>query len=217
MECPNQEALSSSKSAQSPDLEPQAVASFFDLDWIQHLSPEDQERFNTFGRGALVDQSFQCIHHAFEYQAGMYPDNIAVEDFGHKISYGELERQANCLAGRLRARGVAPRNRVCVLVERSVFMVIGILAVLKAGATYVLLDGNVVASKTLEHALKDSESSLALVQRKFTHRVSIIPLICLEDTACDSPFPSTHCVKPEGSATRDDSAYIVYTSGMFHL
>jgi len=81
----------------------------------------------------------------------MYPDNIAVEDFGHKISYGELDRQVNCLASRLRARGVAPQNRACVLVERSVLMVVSILAVLKVGAAYIL-DGNVVANKTLEHA-----------------------------------------------------------------
>lgn len=188
-----------------------ATAAFKTLDT---LSPADRQLFNLFGRGETVQQPFECVHHAFEHQARINPYNIAVEDFQNTIAYAELDRQANCLANHLRSKGVAPGSRVCLLVERSILMVVGILGVLKAGAAYVPLDGNVVANKTLEHALVDSGSSLVLVQRKFIERVGSTPLLCLEDTICESPY-STHCVKPQVASTRTDSAYIIYTSGIF--
>lgn len=191
------------------------LAKTFKQDLLQHLSETDRQLFTKFGLGENSKKPFECVHHAFEYHARLYPDTIAVEDFGHKITYAELDRQSSCLASRLHAKGVAPKSRVCLLVERSVLMVVGILAILKAGAAYVPLDGNVVANKTLDHALKDSGSSLILVQRKFIHRVGTTPILCLEDSICDSPFPSTHCMKPEDLAKSSDSAYIIYTSGMF--
>ncbi|KAG5640553.1 hypothetical protein DXG03_008119 [Asterophora parasitica] len=204
-------ALESGEGGPAAPAAPKAKA--FRQDLITHLSESDRSSFNKFGLGHTVATPFECVHHAFEHHARLYPENIAVEDFSHKITYAELDRQSSCLASRLRARGVLPNSRVCLLVERSVHMVVGIIAILKAGAAYVPLDGNVVADKTLNHALKDSGSSLVLLQRKFTHRIGSIPILCLEDSVCDSPFPTTHCVKPEDLSKRTDSAYIIYTSG----
>jgi non-ribosomal peptide synthetase component F len=179
------------------------------------LSPADRQLFNLFGLGESVKKPFDCVHHALEHHAKLNPYNIAVEDVtGEKIAYAELDRQANCLARHLREAGIVPGKRVCLLVERSIWMVVGIAGILKAGGAYVPLDGNVVSDKTLEYALKDSGSSLAVVQSKFKHRVPDLATLTLEDTLCDDQY-STHCVKPEDLATTLDSAYIIYTSGEF--
>ncbi|RDB22261.1 Linear gramicidin synthase subunit C [Hypsizygus marmoreus] len=191
---------------------PVPKAKTFKQDVLQHLSERDRDLFTKFGMGKTVKHAFECVHHAFEHHARSNPDMVAVEDFGNNISYAELDRQANCLANRLRASGVAPGSRVCLLVERSILMVVGIVAILKAGAGYVPLDGNVVANKTLDYALKDSGSSLVLVQRKFIHRIGGTPIVCLEESICDSP-QSPHCIKPADTAKSTDSAYIIYTSG----
>ncbi|KAG6829635.1 hypothetical protein H0H92_003968 [Tricholoma furcatifolium] len=183
----------------------------FNQEVLKVLPSTDKELFNKFGLGETVKPAFECVHQAFEHHARQHPDTIAVEDFEHKITYAELDRQSSCLATRLRESGVAPGSRVCLLVERSILMVVGILSVLKAGGAYVPLDGNVVADKTLNHALKDSGSSLVLVQRKFTHRISSVPILCLEDSICESPNP--HCQRPTDLAKTTDSAYIIYTSG----
>ena len=185
------------------------------LKGTQSLSPADRQLFNLFGLGKPVQQPHECVHHAFEHHARTNPYNIAVEDIGgKKIAYAELDRQANCLARHLREKGITPGSRVCLLVERSIWMVVGIVGILKAGGAYVPLDGNVVSDKTLEYALKDSGSSLAVVQSMFKHRIGGgLAALTLEDTICDSPY-STHCVKPKDLATRNDSAYIIYTSGM---
>lgn len=189
----------------------------FSQEALHTLSANDKDLFSKFGLGDIIDSPFHCVHHAFEFQARNHPDSIAVEDFQHRITYSELDRQANCLAALLRGKGIAPSSRVCLLAERSILMIVGIVAILKAGGAYVPLDGNVVSDSTLKHALRDSASSLVLVQRKFVERVHDVPTICLEESICDSAS-ATHCRKPVDLSTTTDSAYIIYTSGkQWHL
>ena len=180
------------------------------------LSPEDVLLFNRFGFGDARKPAFSCVHHAFEHYARVQPDAIAVEHCGSSITYGELDRKANGLATRLRALGVYPGTRVCLLVQRSISMVVGILGILKAGAAYVPLDGSIVTQSTLEHVLHDSQAVLALALKEFVHRVSDTPAVCLEDTL-DS-LSSAECIKPADLSSPDDGVYIIYTSGkpQFH-
>ncbi|KAF5382433.1 hypothetical protein D9615_002852 [Tricholomella constricta] len=184
----------------------------FNQDLLRALSPDEQDSFTRYGLGERLQPPFACIHHAFESHAVRHPDSIAVEDFEQRITYAEMDRQANCLASHLHARGIVPGSRLCLLVERSIFMVVGILAILKAGAAYVPLDGNIVSDSTLRHALKDSGALLVLAQRKFTERVKGTPTICLENSICQEPS-TTHCLKPEDLSSTSDGAYIIYTSG----
>ncbi|KAF8967152.1 nonribosomal peptide synthetase 12 [Flammula alnicola] len=180
-------------------------------DTLDHLPPSDQTLFHNFGVGASVSSPFQCVHHAFEFHAQSQPDAIAVEDFDNKITYADLDRQANCLATHLRAVGVSLDSRICFLAERSIPMVVGILGILKAGAAYVPLDGNIVSDSTLKHALLGSESPNVLVLKKFVARVEGRHMICLEDTICEER--SVHCTKPQDLSASKHGAYVIYTSG----
>ncbi|KAF5387183.1 hypothetical protein D9615_001581 [Tricholomella constricta] len=184
----------------------------FNQEALQTLSPVGRALFNKFGRGETREYPFKCVHQAFEFQARSHPDTIAVEDLPEKITFAHLDRRANCLAAHLRELGIFPGSRVGLLVERSIHMVVGILAVLKAGGAYVPLDGNVVSSSTLTHALRDSDASLVLVQDKFSERVFMTPTVSLEEFAC-SHASVVECSKPEDLSSPDDSAYIIYTSG----
>ena len=76
----------------------------------------------------------------FEAQADLTPDAIAVIEGKSMIDYGELDRRANRLANGLLARGVQRGERVAVMIERSIELVIAELAILKAGAAYLPLD-----------------------------------------------------------------------------
>ena len=133
-----------------------------------------------------------------------------MEHLGDTITYAELDRQANILANHLRASGICPGTRVCLLVQRSILMVVGIVAVLKAGAAYVPLDGVIVTQSTLEHVLKDSGAKLVLTMNEYVHRVSGSPAFCLENIASLPQIVS----KPEDMSAPTDSVYIIYTSGM---
>uniref|UniRef100_UPI001145E1F9 amino acid adenylation domain-containing protein n=1 Tax=Xenorhabdus kozodoii TaxID=351676 RepID=UPI001145E1F9 len=80
------------------------------------------------------------IHHLFEMQAAQHPDSLAAVFEDHTLSYGELNRRANQLAHHLMALGVRPDDRVALCTERSLEMVVGLLAILKAGGAYLPLD-----------------------------------------------------------------------------
>src|SRR5262249_28031811 len=75
----------------------------------------------------------QCVHELFEYQAGRSPDAVALVCGSQRLSYRELNAQANRLARHLRALGVSPETLVGVCLTRSPEMVVALLAVLKAG------------------------------------------------------------------------------------
>jgi len=183
------------------------------VDPLQELSPSDKALFVEFGVGLSVASPFQCVHHAFEFHARTQPNAIAVEDFEKTITYAELDRQANCVATHLQQRGVKLDSRVCFVAERSIPMIVGILGILKAGAAYVPLDGNIVSDSTLKHALTGSESSVALVLQKFAHRVAgDWQPICLEDIIC-AESTSSHCRKPADLSTSNHGVYVIYTSG----
>ena len=178
------------------------------------FSPDDKRLFARFGLGDAREPHFRCVHHAFEQNARLYPDSVAVEHLGSSITYSALDRKANALAHRLRELGVYPGRRVCLLVQRSIPMVIGILAILKAGAAYVPLDGGIVTQSTLEFILEDSAAVLALVMDEFLHRVSHIPdlpSLSLESAIEDSDVRySTRIID---LSTPKDGVYVIYTSG----
>ncbi|THU87036.1 nonribosomal peptide synthetase 12 [Dendrothele bispora CBS 962.96] len=183
------------------------------MDSLQTLTEEDRILFYRYGFGDVVQPAFECVHHAFAAHAASHPSSIAVENFQETITYAELDRLSNCLARRLRQLGVMRKTRVCVVVERSIFMVVAILSVLKAGGAYVPLDGNVVSSKSLEHVLRDSNAVCILTLRKFAHRINCSsPVLFLEDADCQCTGGSS-CQQPEDHSRGDDSLYVIYTSG----
>jgi non-ribosomal peptide synthetase component F len=177
---------------------------------ISNLSIADRILFSKFGLGVTQTPPFQCVHHAFEAHAATQPNAIAVEHLEDSITYAELDHRANGIATKLRSLGVEPNSRVILLVERGILMVSGVLAILKAGGAYVPLDGTIVTQSTLDHVVKDSGCAVAVVLKKFAHRITDIPVICLEDII---PKPTDHCTKPEDLSSPTDSAYIIYTSG----
>jgi amino acid adenylation domain-containing protein len=105
----------------------------------------------------------QCVHELFEAQARRRPEAIAMVYGEASLSYGELNRRANRLAGYLRDLGVKPDARVAICAERSLEMVVGLLGVLKAGGAYVPLDPAYPAER-LRYMIKDSTSVVLLTQ-----------------------------------------------------
>jgi amino acid adenylation domain-containing protein len=131
------------------------------------------------------------------------------------LSYAELDRRANRLARHLRARGVGPEVPVGLCVERSCDLLVGMLAVVKAGGTYVPLDAAYPVAR-LEFMLEDSGVAVlvaheALLGRLPAYASSLVQAVVLdaerEALAAHSPEPMACEVPPEALA------YVMYTSG----
>ncbi|MDE3155803.1 MAG: amino acid adenylation domain-containing protein [Acidobacteriota bacterium] len=82
----------------------------------------------------------RCVHELFEAEAARRPDAVALRAGTARLTYGELNARANRLARRLRARGVGPEVAVAICAERSIGMIVGLVAILKAGGFYVPFD-----------------------------------------------------------------------------
>lgn len=177
------------------------------------LSTADKALFLQFGFGAVSHPPFICVHQAFEFHAAHHPDSVAVQDGPCSIKFSELDHQSSCLAAFLRDIGIGPGSRICLLVERSIAMIIGILGILKAGAAYVPCDGKVVSDKSLEHILTDSECRIVVTLGKFAHRVTNLPVVSLDKFTCPCSSNGARCAKPEDLSAALDVVYVIYTSG----
>jgi amino acid adenylation domain-containing protein len=153
----------------------------------------------------------RCVHHLFEAQAERRPDAVALVFEATALSYRELNRRANQLAHALQARGAGPDTPVAICVERSAEMIVGLLAILKAGAAYLPLDPAFPAGR-LELMLQDAGARLVLTQRALSGSLPAgIARICLDD---DWPAIARQPETNPGSAvTPEHLAYLIYTSG----
>ncbi|HEV3050384.1 MAG TPA: AMP-binding protein, partial [Longimicrobium sp.] len=154
-----------------------------------------------------------CIHQLFEAQVARTPDAVAVVFEDASLTYAELNACANRLAHHLRGHGVGAEVRVGVLMERSLEMVVSLLAVLKAGGAYVPLDPSLPAER-LAYMLDDSAVPLVLVQAALRgtvparEGVEVLAVDALAERLAAEPAEN-----PAGGAGPDSLAYVIYTSG----
>ncbi|KIJ64880.1 hypothetical protein HYDPIDRAFT_153739 [Hydnomerulius pinastri MD-312] len=187
------------------------TAAILSSDTVMQLSLADRVRFVLYGVGAHYHARLECVHHAFAEHAANRPDAVAVEHGEEKITFRDLDRLSNTLAHDLRVRGVYPGQRVCLLVQRSIAMVVAILGVLKAGASYVPLDGGIATDQTIKFVLEDSGANLVLCLSSFSHRVpSHVESISLEGFMQRS---GSHALPPIDHSFSDHEVYVIFTSG----
>ena len=183
---------------------------------LSNLTPSDQALFYRYGLGPHRPVPSSVIHHGFEAHAAAQPDAIAVEHkpFNHSLTYRQLDTQANRLARRLQALGIAPGKRVCILARRSIYLIVAIVAVLKSGGQYVPLDAVTITDPALDYVLDNSKPSALLVMDEFAFRLqSDVPTLLLEDVILADELADADASKPEDKTCPSDGAYVVYTSG----
>jgi non-ribosomal peptide synthetase component F len=157
----------------------------------------------------LRDLQDICIHQLFEAQVEQTPDAVAVSYENESLTYRELNQRANQIAQYLQQCGVKPEVLVGIYLERSLNLIVGLLAILKAGGTYLPLDP-AYPPERLAFMLADSQTSLLLTQQSLLnqlpdHNCQIICLDQLQIPQLSSP--------PVNNTTPQHLAYILYTSG----
>jgi natural product biosynthesis luciferase-like monooxygenase protein len=183
------------------------------LDRFSCLTPdEEQELLVDWNRTAAPYSRTTCVHQLFEQQVKRTPTAVALVFEDQSLTYDELNRRANQLAAHLRVLGVGPDQLVGVFVERSVEMVVAILAVQKAGGAYVPLDP-AFPPQRLAFMLHDSHAPVVITQ---SHLLAKLPPTNIAVVRIDGDWP-TISEKAADDVGTDVSghhlAYLIYTSG----
>jgi amino acid adenylation domain-containing protein len=172
-----------------------------------HARRDDPGFAGRAARGAFAVKI--CVHELFEAQAARTPDAIAASFGPTSLTYRELDQRADELAGHLRALGVGPDVLVALFLERSLDMVVGMLAVLKAGGAYVPLDP-VHPRNRLAYMLEDAQPLILLTH---TRLQSELPphhaqIVLVDGETPFAPAPAAGRIADPGHL-----AYVIYTSG----
>jgi amino acid adenylation domain-containing protein len=162
-----------------------------------------------------------CLHELFEARACCAPDSVAIEYEGGGLTYRELNEQANQLAMHLRSSGVSGESPVGIHLERSASMIVALLAVLKAGGTYLPLDPQYPEERLLYMVRKLNVRFLltqsAILERRshfigeFIKAREKQKVICMDNDW--GGISSQDGENIDSGAKQDDLAYIIFTSG----
>jgi amino acid adenylation domain-containing protein len=153
-----------------------------------------------------------AAHRLFETQAAKSPDAVAVRFEDSPLTYSALNARSNQLARRLRSLGTGPGSLVAVYIERSLEMLVALLAVQKAGGAYVPLDPGLPAER-LNFMLADSGATV-LVTVGATAELTMPDGVHLLDLRAEARvLEGLDSTNLGAGANPDDVAYVIYTSG----
>lgn len=151
------------------------------------------------------------LHRLIEKQVAKKTDAVALEFEGKELTYSGLDEKANQLARYLRKRGITRESLVGVYAERSLDLVISLLAILKSGGAYVPLDPSYPAER-LAHMLDDANVSLILTQEHLAGHLPTTdtPYYCVDNNEAHQ-HESVEVLKSVSAST--NLAYVIFTSG----
>ncbi|HVG45825.1 MAG TPA: amino acid adenylation domain-containing protein, partial [Longimicrobium sp.] len=178
------------------------------------LLPDAERRrvVEEFNDRRAKDPREAFVHERFEAQVERTPGAAALVFEDETLSYAELNARANRLAHHLRSLGVGPDVRVALCMERGLGMVVGVLAVLKAGGAYLPLDP-AYPGERLRYMLEDGAPVALLTEPALRPLFAdaTLPVVELGAPAASASLPATN--PGRGGLTPEHLAYVIYTSG----
>jgi amino acid adenylation domain-containing protein len=175
--------------------------------------PEQQQLLVDWNQTETAVPTDVCIHQLFEQQVARTPESIAIAFESEQLTYQELNARANQLAHYLSSHGVKPDTLVGLQMERSIEMVVGLLAIHKAGGAYLPLDPDFPADR-LALMVEDSQAPIILTQQRLISKLAIgsdVQVIAIDTSWGEiAQQPTTN---PQTDVNPANLGYIIYTSG----
>ncbi|MGI9276281.1 MAG: amino acid adenylation domain-containing protein [Endozoicomonas sp.] len=190
----------------------------FNREAFSGLPPEERQKFELFGQGVFEQVPYDVIHHAIEKHSHEQADKIAARHLDQQISYGELNQQAERLSAELSLRGIGRGDNVGLFVERSIPMLVGILAILKTGAAYVPQDARITPATQLDQIIESADIRVILT---LSHLQESIPVgTNREILTIDQMLPEAnngriylYASLPKTAVQQQDDCFVLFTSG----
>lgn len=193
-------------------LEAMSAGANIALSRLPFLTAQEERQLEDWNRTSVEYSRLPRIHDLIEAQAQQSPEAVALVFRDQSCTYRELDSRANQLARLLGSLGVQPGDRVGVSMERSIEMLVALLATMKAGAAYVPLDPAYPAER-IKYVLSDAHVTVILTQEKLRPLVAeFAPTVVALDS--ESELIATCGNQPvERAFSSESAAYVIYTSG----
>ena len=182
------------------------------------LEPEERRQILVDWNSTACEVPDTTLPALFEAQVERSPEAIALVFEESTLSYAELNAQANRLAHFLIGEGIGPEDLVALALPRSIEMVVGLLAILKAGAAYLPLDPEYPVER-LSYMLKDAQPACVLTSARIAERLpeSVAQLLLDHPETvralAQSPETNPSDAERTGPLSPHNPAYVIYTSG----
>lgn len=150
------------------------------------------------------------VHGLFSRQAVLYPDKVAVTADDRSLTYSELDAQSSLLSDQLHGMGVVTGDVIAILLERSALLIVAMLGVLKAGASFTTLDPSQPADRH-KLLIKDAGCAIVIASGALAAEIDSGVAVFNIDAADNVPFIAA--AVPDTALSGSHSAYVAYTSG----
>jgi len=182
------------------------------------LTPSERHQLLSGWNRTMTDYPRErTVGELFDEQVALGPQAVAVQFEDRELTYAQLDERATTLAARLRAAGVGPDVLVGLCLERSLELIVALVAIVKAGGAYVSLDP-AYPQERLSFMLEDTKAPVLLTQASLKGKVPAngAMVICLDEAAGggSASRPTERAAVPlRTEVTPDHLAYVSYTSG----
>ncbi|QDX94309.1 amino acid adenylation domain-containing protein [Brevibacillus laterosporus] len=183
--------------------------SLMDVSFLREA--EKQQLLSDFNLSSFDYPRHKSVSQLFEEQAERTPDRIAVVFEGQQLTYRELNERANHVAWFLRGQAVGEGTIVGFMVERSLELLIGILGIIKSGATYLQVDPDYPAER-INYLLTHSQTTVILTQQKHLDSTNLKQAhrFVIEDILAQTGYRTDNLSLPYNP---ENLLYVLYTSG----
>ncbi len=178
---------------------------------IDFLSQQERDlQLKKLNQTQVQYRQEKTVHQLFEQQAKSRQNHTAIVCGDKSLTYKELNEKANQLAYHLIDLGVKADSLVAICLDRSLDMIVALLAVLKSGGAYVPIDAS-YPSDRVAYILNDSQASLFITDSTLQKKM---PKTKAEEVLIDSLRLDTYKKTDISTKTQvDNLAYVIYTSG----
>ncbi|SHE68963.1 amino acid adenylation domain-containing protein [Seinonella peptonophila] len=176
---------------------------------IKLASNQEQQQLLEWSEANASYPQQQTLPQLFQQQVSLYPDAIAVIDGERKLTYRELDQRSNQLARLIQAKGIGRESIVGLLIDRSLEMIISILAVLKAGGAYLPIEPEYPMDR-IAFLLRDSQAKLLITNQNDSTLLAFSGECLMLDEQTYQGIDSSALLLENSP---NDLAYVIYTSG----
>lgn len=164
----------------------------------------------------VQETNWPTLDELFAVQVRRVPQQLAVVCEDQNINYAELDRRSSVLAARLEEAGAGPDAVIALVAERSIPFVVGMLAVLKAGAAWLPIEPDTPLER-VDYMMKQAHAVAVLTQRALSQPIKCgdLPIIFLDDPSLDDPsaLEGAEQLRLRKAVPASRLAYVIFTSG----